>query len=619
MAKSQRGHATARLVSLGLPKNVAVAILSQVENWERQSGPEWTVDRLKSLKIAYLHRLNGGHWKPDWVAWRGDAPKGVFRPLFHQPSHKKAIKALNVLMIYSSYVAPSATPRQVAKFVGSVVDPPPSQGNLPEEIVASVPMPRTSRKAWAVHLESFPPSPERKTSAFGRSVDQTDSRSLDMVIREARCLGIIDLYPKVTAELRDVIMTQPWLSNPGERPTFGKVSFIQEPGYKLRAVANPNLMVQVALRPLQQVIWELLRHMPEDATFDQEAGVLTVLGWLQEGETVHSVDLSDATNVFPLELQMSLLKLALTDGSWSEHLSLFHHASTGRWAYKDPLTGRSSCIQWKKGQPLGLAPSFGAFAYAHHFVARLAKKRAGSGDYRLLGDDIVIVGDDMVREYRVLLNQLGCPVSESKTLSGQVAEFAGKIVTRDGVITTGKWRDISDANFIELARSLGPRSRPMFRPRQRKVLSRVGELPEFLGGAGWNPNGKPLEDRLLGFEPLLLLEGETEFTVTRLSWFSEYMWSRQVKPMTRYTPPRPEEVRTFKGHRNGDPMVGYQTVIDTIRPLTESAPEGVNLPGYGPAAALPQHTVANLIRWERILSSLPDGDLGTLRSVADTA
>jgi hypothetical protein len=595
MALSRAYHATERLVALGVARSSAVAIVRQVNTWLDSSGPEWTVRRLKDLKTAYTHHLNGDGWKPDWIAWRSGAPVGPFRFLWHHTTRKRAIRALNALMMYTSFVAPKATPTQIKKFMDSVLEPPGISPDLDLGLFSLPPMPVLKRKPWCGRLESSPPSPSRMMPVFGKSVPEDDPTAFGDMVREVRCLGFIDRFPKVWRELEDIVLTQPWRSWSGELPSVGKISFIQEPGYKLRAVANPNRLVQTSLRPLQNVIWDLLHLIDEDCTFDQGKGVSAAMAWLRNGQTVHSIDLSDATNVFPLDLQMQLLHRALP--GWEEHLAAFHSASTMWWSYTDPLSKVRSLVRWKKGQPLGLAPSFGAFAFSHHCVARLARLRAGSGDYRILGDDIVITGDAMAREYRTLLDQLGCPISDSKTISGRIAEFAGKIITPESVIPTVKWRSISDKNFVEYARVLGPKSLPMFRPRQRAVLESIAELPEFWGGLGWNPNGKPLEDRMAQYEPLIqLIESghEEEHTVTRVSWFSKYMWENQKDPRAIYSPFRPEMVR--------EPgFVSHRMVVDVIQPVTESVQEGEHLPGYGPVMASEPYTVLDLIRWERLL------------------
>jgi len=89
-----------------------------------------------------------------------------------------------------------------------------------------------------------------------------------------------------------------------------------------------------------------------------------------------------------------------------------------------------------------------------------------------------------------------------------LCEFAGKIILPEGIIPTGKWREMSDRNFIDYVKFFGPQSISMLRPRQRAVVSAISELPEFFGGLGWNPHGKTLDQRVE--ENLQLIQDDDE-------------------------------------------------------------------------------------------------------------
>jgi len=280
------------------------------------------------------------------------------------------------------------------------------------------------------------------------------------------------------------------------------VSFIQEPGFKLRAVANPNRVHQLANEPLKKALWKALSRLPQDCTYDQMKGVHQVQDWLKAGLTVHCVDLSDATNNFPLSLQMECARRCLGE-SWEPNLEYFKYCAEGPWRVKDPELSAEREIRWSKGQPLGLGPSFGIFAYAHHQVVRYARTRAmrenpdSPANYVLLGDDIALVGDTLHQEYLQVLGGLGCPVSVSKCLSSdRAAEFAGKVITPDSIISPFKWKETSDRSFMDTARNLGPGSLQLFRKKQKEVIQAIAEIPEDFGGLGWNPKGKSFERRV---------------------------------------------------------------------------------------------------------------------------
>jgi hypothetical protein len=91
----------------------------------------------------------------------------------------------------------------------------------------------------------------------------------------------------------------------------------------------------------------------------------------------------------------------------------------------------------------------------------------------------------------------GMKVSDTKGLdSDTVAEFAGRIITSSEVVRGFKWKGVvGDESFVAFAAQHGPRSLLMMRPRHKRVLAFIGDLPEPYG-LGWNPFGIPLEERL---------------------------------------------------------------------------------------------------------------------------
>jgi hypothetical protein len=283
----------------------------------------------------------------------------------------------------------------------------------------------------------------------------------------------------------------------------GNISFLQEPGYKLRAVAVINALIQIALEPTKRAVFSALKVIPQDCTYDQRKADPIVQKWLSSGEVVHSVDLSDATSMFPLRLQMEVLRRLDMPDPWIRGLET---ACTMPFVVTDPTTGRKREIAWTRGAPLGLGATFGVFALTHHAIMQCLRKelhRSGydPGDYRILGDDVVVRGSALNLAYRWFLGAIGCPVSESKCLSSSLAaEFAGKVITRDVVIPTWKWRGVGDKNFVDLAKHFGHQflsvKTKLFRPKQVEVLKTIAYLPEELGGLGWNPRGISWRNRM---------------------------------------------------------------------------------------------------------------------------
>jgi hypothetical protein len=270
---------------------------------------------------------------------------------------------------------------------------------------------------------------------------------------------------------------------------IGRIGLIQEPGYKLRAVANPGRVFQRVLEPLGDFLYSTVKHLPWDCTFDQSKAIPFLQSALAQGRTVSSVDLSGATDYFPLDLQEHVIRWLVKN---DPIVDLFHELSTASWFM--PGVGN---ISWKRGQPLGLYPSFASFALTHGLLLLGLCDCEYNHQFFVLGDDVVILDTHIADKYMQILKLLGCPYSDTKTIrSSSLCEFAGKIVTSTKVIPQLKWRNCSDDSFLDIARLLGPRSVKLMRNRQRKVISQIESVPDFLGGLGWNPNGLPLEDRI---------------------------------------------------------------------------------------------------------------------------
>lgn len=89
------------------------------------------------------------------------------------------------------------------------------------------------------------------------------------------------------------------------------MSFKEEAAGKLRAFALVDVWTQSLLHPLHQALFDLLRLVPNDATFDQDASVSRSVDKARLSGAAFSFDLSAATDRLPLSLQAALLNLFL--------------------------------------------------------------------------------------------------------------------------------------------------------------------------------------------------------------------------------------------------------------------------------------------------------------------
>jgi hypothetical protein len=393
-------------------------------------------------------------------------------------------------------------------------------------------------------------------------------------------------FPQVTKTLGEVgeeyfDLTAPWNGSkldwktvqPSEDP-IGVIGSTQEPGAKLRAFASPNWVLQAAMEGMKQSLLEALRLCPWDCTHDQSKGVIGVQKWLAEGKTCFSVDLSDATNNFPLELQLMVLRFI---GIPDTDLRLLELVS--RSPYR--LTwDKERLVTWNVGQPLGAGPSFMAFALAHAVLALSAEIAAGiprsdlGSTFFILGDDFITCDDKVHASYRKLLGAISVPVSEGKCLTSPVAgEFAGKIITESHVYHGYKYREISDISFLEVMRNLGPQALSVLTEIQRGYAELVWELPEPQG-LGFNPRGRPLAERYAEYlhimDALKVAEPDTktlrpEELRAKFAYGSKHkVWSyfrasrSEGKPMDSGIQPRVKEispVRIMKVIRGTDVLI----------------------------------------------------------------
>jgi len=486
---------------LGIPQEVTDPILQCIDVWESACGQEWTVSRLKSIKTDFLRTVAGQPMVAPWVARRGGTFVGPFKGLLtcmktHKNFFKKALRLLNY---YTIYVSSKTTEKQEKKFLDGVYADPVSidvtryknifSKSLSKLSVRPVILPKPKPLAMVV------PSPlKREPHADGRSFFEGEA-SLECALSFTRGTHIGWDFRGIFREIFDsveegLVLDDHRDSDTADYPnSVGKIGFIQEPGFKLRAVANPSRVYQQALEPLGTHVFSILQKMPWDCTHDQLKGLESIQSKLRSGVTVHSVDLRGATDYFPLSVQILLLEQLIVPGQ--KDVRLFESLSKSPWRYKDGF------IRWKKGQPLGLYPSFASFALTHGILLFALNNYKHDGEFFVLGDDVVILSDVLHQKYMSLLTELQCPVSMDKCISSNVlCEFAGRVITTHSSLSSPKWRQPSDDSFIDFVKNIGPKAIGLLRKRQRDVIHRICYVPDFMGGLGFNPKGLPLAERM---------------------------------------------------------------------------------------------------------------------------
>jgi hypothetical protein len=206
---------------------------------------------------------------------------------------------------------------------------------------------------------------------------------------------------------------------------LGRLSVVYDQAGKARVVAITNWWIQLALKPLHNSIFDSLRRISTDGTFDQIKPLDNLLSSALPGHKFYSFDLTAATDRLPIDLQEDILSLLKVNGSlWRSLLSF-------NWFY------RSSYIEYAVGQPMGAYSSWAMLALTHHVIVKVSAQRVGVNNftnYAVLGDDIVINHDDVASEYLKLMELLGLSINLGKSvISNDMVEFAKRWKTREGV------------------------------------------------------------------------------------------------------------------------------------------------------------------------------------------
>jgi hypothetical protein len=223
--------------------------------------------------------------------------------------------------------------------------------------------------------------------------------------------------------------------------TVGHVHHIHKKGggTDLRDIAVPNRFIQNALVPAADRMYNLVRKLPKDATFDQDRFDALIQNRVNNDNLYQgSVDLSKATDNLPFhwgDVIISFLERELrdpdpeADTEFSRSYDLFRTVARARWEDEGYL------ITWKVGQPLGSLPSFAILAITHNLLVESLAASLGyrHSPYFVLGDDIVITNKKLRLRYIRDLRSRGIPLSLHKSFEGRLSEFAGKTYVKNCV------------------------------------------------------------------------------------------------------------------------------------------------------------------------------------------
>lgn len=481
----QVGGIRHRLYGIGLPTSLSQCLTNEITKWVGNSGIEWTIKRCKSLKVD-LFRRKSGLAPLTWIRKNSSGDVGgSFGSLFRYSDKgpKQFFRTVQALNCYTYFTFDSLTENQKEKFLNAINAP---EVDIPQDIIYIVKKSaqisigtQLIDRSTPVRLITYRGSPTKLAPVPSslKTIKQSKDPFLDLKLFNPPSgftffQDYRSLYTPVLQGLKLTIGPS-WIAYVDPKMVGGEVHFLQEPGGKLRSVASPYRIHQMALNPLGKSLFNIVKQLPWDCTFDQSKAQPFIQDALLNEHVVHSIDLSSATDYFPLGLQLAALQQIF--GNVLD-ISLFRDISRSTW--------KSSIgpLRWNKGQPLGLYPSFASFTLTHGLLLFGLNDYKFSNNFFVVGDDVIILNDTLYHKYIKTLEVLGCPYSLDKSLSSnKLSEFAGKIITSTEVFPQYKWRKMSDDNFLDLSKNLGKRSRTLLTRRQKFVFDTVKHLFEPLG------------------------------------------------------------------------------------------------------------------------------------------
>jgi len=500
--RSSQAGLSLRLSVIGVPTYAINPFTDLLLRWTRCSGEEWTVKRCKSLKLTLIQlRSKSPVTTPLARNCKGEI-KGVIGSLLRWglKSDKNFVKVLNAFMAYTHWTSVKVTGEQRKKFLTAVSADP---VKLPDTFLRSFRRTvKASVRGRTIHgnpqsLVTWRGSLQKRapTSHLG-SVPQSEKMLSELMLTDnhSTWCHVKSLWHEIYSHVFSGVDVRRYCDSAhfddiSYGPMVGgEVHFLQEPGYKLRSIASPYRLFQVASQPLKADLGQLVRTLDWDCTHDQSKAKPFIQEALRLKKTVYSVDLSSATDYFPYELQEIVLETIY--GKDNPYVKLFRDVSRSTWH------SELGDIVWKKGQPLGFNPSFFTFTLTHGLVLLSLLGKGYDHEFFVVGDDVVILNKGLFDKYLSFLQAAACPYSKDKTLiSDELAEFAGKVITKDTIVPQLKWRKVSDDNFLDLARLIGPRIGLLLSKKQNEILDVFAHIPDFIHpyGLNWSYPGSNLE------------------------------------------------------------------------------------------------------------------------------
>jgi hypothetical protein len=217
---------------------------------------------------------------------------------------------------------------------------------------------------------------------------------------------------------------------------FAQFAIKEEAAGKVRVFALLDSLSQTFLRPLHDKLFDVLRQIPNDGTFDQDASVTRCQGKAIDHGCAFSFDLTAATDRIPATLSAKVIEALfqndLLGQFWLKVMTDRNFYFNSKVAEKYKVS--PGPYRYSVGQPMGGLSSWAMLALTHHWTVQYAAYLAGTNlnnswytAYEILGDDLVIFDPLTADKYLEVMNTIGCEINLNKSIISRnrpVFEFA---------------------------------------------------------------------------------------------------------------------------------------------------------------------------------------------------
>lgn len=292
-----------------------------------------------------------------------------------------------------------------------------------------------------------------------------------------------------------------WKTKPGDAPPspiLGRLHNIEEAAGKVRTVAICDYWTQVAMKPVHERLFDILKGLASnDATFNQEG---VVDEYYKKGYKPHwSYDLKAATDSIPLALYKEVLTPFLRSaGETEEHARVRVDLWANILTDRDWQTPDGQFIRYGTGQPMGALSSWASLALTHHALVQFSnwvseqipseqlEPKPWYQAYLVLGDDVDIAQSKAVADsYVAVCDAFRIKIGIAKSLHSETNgfEFANQRFCETGNISPVSLREELSAltwnGRMEFANRLLKRFGSKTRDEVAGFLRKVTTAPQW--------------------------------------------------------------------------------------------------------------------------------------------